>query len=1055
MIMAEKSSSELRLERVLADYLHAVEAGTPPDREELIKQHPDLADDLRSFFRNRDAVDRMAGSIKKQWPQMADTIGASEPSDAGVGATIRYFGDYELLEEIARGGMGVVYKARQVSLNRIVAVKMILAGQLASEAEVRRFRAEAEAAANLKHSNIVAIHEVGQHDGQHYFSMDYIPGRNLADTVRQGPLAPKQAARYVRIIAEAVQFAHQHGTLHRDLKPSNILIDSTDQPHVTDFGLAKRVEDEAQSAERKAPGTPRPALHALTQTGQVLGTPSYMPPEQAGGKRGQVGPASDVYALGAILYHLVTARPPFQAATPLDTLLQVLDTEPVSPRLLNPAIDLDMETICLKCLQKEPERRYASAQALADDLERFLNGQPIHARPIGDLRRFWRWCRRNPRVALLSGTVMLLLVILPLAVALVYRSESRKTAAALDESRYHLYLAHITGAQHALGVGQDVRAWDLLLPCASGQSDLRGWEWHYLSNRCRVRLVLSTRWSGTDLVSRMAWSPDGKQLAMAGAGPRENPSSSGTKYYGPQEVVSIWDVTGDLATGRLVSDQATVFNFPANAVAWSRDGRLLSATTREKGGATTWDVAKRTVVENPPDVSFAPADDTPKALWKLLAKVPGWLQAQEPISASASWSPDKRLLAVGRPTGETAIWDLGPERAVAKFDLARDFFGTSVAWSPDNQRLAVAGARVVVLNLQSGRSSTLAEPDGPFTQAAWSGDGRYLAAVAEKGVVKVWETQTWREVATLPGFPPQVPGDHPLHDKIQLAWTADSRFVAAALNRQMLLIWEADSWREALRVQHPLFLAHLDGWTRNGHRLLFQDPGRDASFRTWDPSSGAKVLTHIPHPTEKWSIPDGVQLADVRQHEIRIQDAISSPPREIMLRGHGDRIRALAWSPDRSRLASASADGTLKVWDIRRGQELLSFAGIFLSVAWSPDGRRLAACDGSAVLIWDGSPSISDCDVHAGTAIPGFCRHRAGGPRPDKEHWRVFRHDLGRFVVEWLVSWKSRQESSEHLIAVKQFNGLRCRLVDKEPLQIFTRKSEVPFGTEDFELIYV
>jgi len=302
------------------------------------------------------------------------------------------FGDYELLEEIARGGMGVVYKARQVSLNRLVALKMILSGQFASKQEVLRFRVEAEAAANLHHPNIVAIYETGEHNGQHYFSMQYVPGPNLSQLVGAKPLAATQAARYALAIAQAIHYAHQKNTLHRDLKPSNVLIDADDQPRITDFGLTRRLRGE----------------YGITVTGQVLGSPNYMPPEQAGGKRGQTGPFSDVYSIGAILYHLLTARPPFQSETIEETLLQVLNKEPLSPRLLNVSVPRDLETICLKCLEKEPDRRYQTAQELADELERFLQDEPIHARPIHPTEKAWRWCRRKPGLATL-GTIALIL----------------------------------------------------------------------------------------------------------------------------------------------------------------------------------------------------------------------------------------------------------------------------------------------------------------------------------------------------------------------------------------------------------------------------------------------------------------------------------------------------------------------------------------------------------------------------------------------------------------------------------------------------------------------
>ncbi len=308
---------------------------------------------------------------------------------------IQYIGDYELLEEIARGGMGVVFKARQASLNRIVAVKMILSGQFAGPEDVKRFYVEAEAAAQLDHPGIVPVYEVGEHEGQHFFSMGFLDGGSLAKRVVAGPLPPREAAELVRDVAEAVQYAHDRGVIHRDLKPGNILLDKTGKPRVTDFGLAKITDGGSD----------------LTGTGQILGTPAYMPPEQAAGRVNLVGKLSDVYSLGAILYCLLTGRPPFLAATPLETLLQVQRQEPISLRKLNPSIPRDIDTIVLKCLDKIPSRRYESAQAIADELQRCLEGRPIYARPVGRIERSWRWCRRNPAIAGLTAAVAVCLVL--------------------------------------------------------------------------------------------------------------------------------------------------------------------------------------------------------------------------------------------------------------------------------------------------------------------------------------------------------------------------------------------------------------------------------------------------------------------------------------------------------------------------------------------------------------------------------------------------------------------------------------------------------------------
>ena len=301
--------------------------------------------------------------------------------------------DYELLEEIGRGGMGVVYRARQLSLNRVVAVKTILSGPVASPEAVRRFRDEAEALARLRHPNIVAIYDVFERDGHNFFSMEYVPGKNLAELAAQRPLPPAEAARYAQKVAGAIQFAHQNGLLHRDLKPSNILVDSFDEPRVTDFGLAKRLNAEAD----------------LSYTGQLIGSPQYFAPEQLSASKGAVSPRTDVYSIGAVLYHLITGQPPFNAATLEQVLLKVIDTEPAAPRSLCARIPRDLETICMKCLEKEPARRYGSAQEVAEDLGRFLAFAPIQARPVGAVERAWRWFARRKSLAGAWATVLVLL----------------------------------------------------------------------------------------------------------------------------------------------------------------------------------------------------------------------------------------------------------------------------------------------------------------------------------------------------------------------------------------------------------------------------------------------------------------------------------------------------------------------------------------------------------------------------------------------------------------------------------------------------------------------
>ena len=297
--------------------------------------------------------------------------------------TLANFGDYELLEEIGRGGQGVVYRAHQKSLNRTVALKVIGLGHWATQAHLKRFRVEAEAAASLEHPGIVPIHEVGERDGSCYFSMKFIEGGQLDEMVRHEPMPIRRAVELIAKVARTIHYAHERGILHRDIKPGNILLDAKGEPHLTDFGLARLVETES----------------TVTRTMEVLGTPSYMAPEQAVGNNSAVSSVTDVYGLGAVLYQLLTGHPPFAGGTTFETVRLVLDTNPRKPRLWNSKLDRDLETICLKCLEKDPKRRYASAVALADDLERWLKHEPIRARRTGLITRGRKWVRRNPTSA--------------------------------------------------------------------------------------------------------------------------------------------------------------------------------------------------------------------------------------------------------------------------------------------------------------------------------------------------------------------------------------------------------------------------------------------------------------------------------------------------------------------------------------------------------------------------------------------------------------------------------------------------------------------------------
>jgi len=850
-----------------------------------------------------------------------------------AGKTLGRFGDYELLEEIARGGMGVVYRARDVTVNRIVALKMILTGQSASEREVKRFQAEAEAAAQLDHPNIVPLYEFSEIEGQRFLSMKLVEGLDLVKKLRGVPMDAQPVAELMATLARAIHHAHQRGVLHRDLKPANILVDAQGQPHVTDFGLAKIRGRES----------------GLTLSSDVLGSPNYMAPEQAAGSS-QLTTAADVYSLGAIMYEVLTGRPPFQSPTPLETMRKVMGEELIPPHSLYSFADRDLETICIKCMQKQAARRYGTALELAEDLERWLRHEPILARPVGGWERAAKWVRRRPLAAALSAITLLAVTAsvgtliranVRIRTAQGNEARMRRTAEGQERiARQRAYASDINLAQQALAENNLGRARELLgrhRPGSAAEADLRGWEWRYLWLQCRSDALFSLA-RNQGAVYALAASPDARWLAV-GSESRQR--------------LDLWDFAARRLVKRLAEGVTSVH------AAFSPTEPLLAYASSS--------------------VSTGRGPDHPLRLWNTAtgAEAGEWLLPGHCAGLAFSANGQTLLTAIDEPDPQFMLWNVAARTVRSKLPTSpmRKTIGTPFAASRDLHWVATGleSDRIRVTDLTSGRVAWETSVGVPINALSIDPTGTMLAAGLQQtdALIQLYQLAAGQEIGRL-----LVPAGY----VICMQFAPDGQTLLAAGSDQTITHWD---------VSRRQLLATMRGHSMEVWRLaLLADGNRvvsgsgDGDILVWNLRTSGTHDFRATLPVASracWRFTPGSDAILTCELDGGVTRWVGGDfgERQTLL-NVGDGPVSVVLSEDCGTVVASFTNGSIRVFDLKNGALRREFkSGSNAAVIWG-----FADSSNRLLVVNEPDQSLHEWDLRTGTER---------NARPNLADWRV--HD--------------------------------------------------------------